>query len=184
MPYKDKARTVANVKKWRQENRERYFETTRVWRLANKEKLNQLATLYREKNRENDRRNKLRWYYRNKGKCDEYRKKNRDKYNEYSRNWAKRNREYLALQRSQYRAKQKELGFDLTYSQWEAIKRAYNFKCAYCGTKPQRLEKDHVIPIAKGGATTSSNIIPSCKHCNRQKSVNEPTKLPALRLFF
>ena len=43
--------------------------------------------------------------------------------------------------------------------------------CAKCG-KPLPLEKttiDHLIPKYRGGTDELSNLIPMCKHCNKQK---------------
>jgi len=41
--------------------------------------------------------------------------------------------------------------------------------CAYCGrSKPTTL--DHVVPKAKGGTTTKSNLIAACGACNLEKS--------------
>lgn len=45
-------------------------------------------------------------------------------------------------------------------------------RCQYCGRSPQdgaRLEIDHVIPLAKGGTSSISNLITACFECNRGK---------------
>jgi len=41
-------------------------------------------------------------------------------------------------------------------------------KCVRCGS-PEKLEFDHIIPVAKGGANTERNIHILCEHCNREK---------------
>lgn len=66
--------------------------------------------------------------------------------------------------------------------QWEAIKVAYGHKCAYCGKRTKKLTIDHVIAIANGGHDAANNVVPACGSCNSAKSVNEPPRLPALRL--
>lgn len=43
-----------------------------------------------------------------------------------------------------------------------------NFECQYCGTK-RDLTIDHVIPRAKGGADTWTNLVTACKKCNAKK---------------
>jgi len=69
---------------------------------------------------------------------------------------------------------------DLTITQWEAIKAAYNQRCAYC-SKRRPLEMDHVIPLVKGGNHTASNIVPACRSCNGRKwSKDAPTFQPML----
>ena len=67
----------------------------------------------------------------------------------------------------------------LTRAEWEAIKMAYKHRCAYCGTKGTQkspLTQDHVIPIKKGGGTTSNNIVPACQSCNSRKHTGPPPK--------
>jgi hypothetical protein len=44
-------------------------------------------------------------------------------------------------------------------------------KCAKCGSR-ERLEFDHIIPVARGGSSTERNIQLLCEECNRSKGVN------------
>lgn len=55
-------------------------------------------------------------------------------------------------------------------SQWWKNRRAHN-RCHYCEREmPAReLTMDHVVPLARGGKTTKSNVVPCCKECNEQK---------------
>ena len=41
-------------------------------------------------------------------------------------------------------------------------------KCVKCGSQ-EKLEFDHIIPIADGGSNTERNIQLLCEQCNRQK---------------
>lgn len=57
---------------------------------------------------------------------------------------------------------------DLTEEQWNETFALFGFKCAYCeGT--ERITRDHIIPLTKGGAYTKNNIIPCCISCNSKK---------------
>lgn len=56
-----------------------------------------------------------------------------------------------------------------TKIEWENLKKEFDYKCVRCGNKPEKLEKDHIIPIYQGGNDTTINIQPLCKKCNCQK---------------
>ncbi len=50
-----------------------------------------------------------------------------------------------------------------------AVWRRDGGKCVECGSK-EKLEYDHIIPIAKGGSNTERNIQLLCEKCNRKKA--------------
>jgi hypothetical protein len=58
---------------------------------------------------------------------------------------------------------------DLTEEQWRERLVEFEHCCAYCGVRGQRLEKDHIIPIARHGSHTKSNVVPACRSCNASK---------------
>lgn len=43
--------------------------------------------------------------------------------------------------------------------------------CHYCGKKvpPEEITMDHVVPLALGGKSEKTNIVPCCKDCNTKK---------------
>lgn len=63
-----------------------------------------------------------------------------------------------------------------TPSQWFEIKQKFKFRCAMCGVPESqtRLEKDHVIPLSKGGSKHWTNVQPLCRKCNAIKSNRTP----------
>ena len=49
---------------------------------------------------------------------------------------------------------------------WERMKANYQNCCSYCGVFSDKLTKDHVVPISRGGADNMGNIVPACFDCN------------------
>lgn len=61
---------------------------------------------------------------------------------------------------------------DLTSDQWGQILASQSRRCAACSTKFSkfvRAERDHIIPLAMGGALTASNVQALCRSCNATK---------------
>ena len=59
-----------------------------------------------------------------------------------------------------------------TPNEWYAKCRAMKWRCAYCERYcvGWMLEKDHVIPISRGGSDGIDNVVVACYPCNRGKS--------------
>lgn len=61
---------------------------------------------------------------------------------------------------------------DLSLEAWKSCMVYFRGCCAYCG-KPEgraaadKLDRDHLVPISKGGKTVKNNVIPACRKCNR-----------------
>lgn len=72
---------------------------------------------------------------------------------------------------------------DLTVAQWQEIKAAFGYRCAYCGRKMKRLAQDHITPLLHNGSHTASNIVPACQSCNSKKHTGPPLK-PVQPLLF
>lgn len=51
--------------------------------------------------------------------------------------------------------------------EWAFILAHHGFRCAYCGRMYESM--DHIIPIANGGGTTFTNVLPACHDCNQKK---------------
>lgn len=58
------------------------------------------------------------------------------------------------------------------HQEWKEVMIYFGGECAYCGCTPkrnQRLTRDHLLAVTKGGSTTQGNIIPACATCNSSK---------------
>jgi hypothetical protein len=59
-----------------------------------------------------------------------------------------------------------------TRIEWIEKFQRMNCVCYYCGEPLtfETVEKDHLTPVCRGGASTIDNIVPACGPCNRMKS--------------
>lgn len=68
------------------------------------------------------------------------------------------------------RAKKKDAPLnDFNANDWEKSLKHFENECAYCGDKTKKIHQDHVVPIARGGSNTLTNIVPACEKCNWSK---------------
>ena len=58
--------------------------------------------------------------------------------------------------------------FWLSRHEWERICLEHDYRCVLCGTPgtSKTLERDHIVPHARGGADAPENIQPLCHECN------------------
>lgn len=63
---------------------------------------------------------------------------------------------------------------DFTAIQWAELVISERGECAYCHKPAAKLVQEHMVPLARGGDHTLSNIAPSCGPCNSRKGVKTP----------
>lgn len=107
-------------------------------------------------------------------KMARYRKRNRATLNEKQKRYYRTHYDIHVRNIERRRARKARVISDLTQIEWEIIKAAYRYRCAYCGKKPKLLTKDHIIPLSKGGGHTANNIAPACRSCNSRKHIGSP----------
>jgi hypothetical protein len=93
----------------------------------------------------------------------------RQKAIEWRQNHPERFKELQRRRNHRRRAKSKENGGMYTESEWENLKRVYNYRCLCCENQLP-LEVDHIVPVMKNGTNDISNIQPLCRSCNAKKS--------------
>ena len=76
---------------------------------------------------------------------------------------------FVCVEAEQVRA-EKAKARALRTSQWWKNLRGRG-ECYYCRKRfhPRELTMDHIVPLVRGGKTTRSNVVPSCKECNNSK---------------
>lgn len=52
---------------------------------------------------------------------------------------------------------------------WRFTQEVFRHGCAYCLRTGERLQRDHVIPLSRGGLDVPTNVVPACASCNAAK---------------
>lgn len=124
---------------------------------ANKQKEEQVRQAYRKENRASILANQKR-----------YREENKEQIAQYNKLYRHDSRVQRDTCEQIRRMRMAELPDVFTFQQWEAAKRHFDNRCAYCG-KQKPLQQEHYTAVSKGGSYTASNIIPACGSCNSSK---------------
>ena len=98
----------------------------------------------------------------------EYCRKNRERRAASRRKYGREHRAELAHAFALFRARSFGAIGSHSLHDWERLRARYGNKCAYCGIRPGA-ERDHVIPLARGGTHFIGNILPVCRGCNSSK---------------
>ncbi len=87
---------------------------------------------------------------------------------------------YRRLASQRRRAQERANGGSFTWAEWLELKALFLYTCPACLLPEPKiaLTIDHVVPIAKGGEHSASNIQPLCLDCNRRKNVTVRRYLP------
>lgn len=87
----------------------------------------------------------------------------------------KRSVERHRLKHSKFISKERVRGFEepqFSLQDWKDTMVHFGGCCAFCG-KPEgraaadKMDRDHLLALSKGGKTRRGNIIPACRKCNR-----------------
>jgi uncharacterized Zn finger protein (UPF0148 family) len=99
-----------------------------------------------------------------------YYKKNREALLLYQRNYRKKNKEKIREADRLRKRIQREDARNFSLRDWHNVLDIYGWKCYYCHKDLDNPEKDHKLPITRGGRATIDNIVPTCHACNCRKN--------------
>ena len=177
MAYKNPADRIAYDRRYYLKHRERSLARDARWRAENYQHMREQDNAAHRRSYEEDpgRRAEYHrlWYLANKGRISDQ-----------HRAYAQTHRTGGSARTARYDERKRHLPMGVSGEQWGAIKAAYGHRCAYCGRKSDRLEREHVTPVVSGGTLTPDNIVPACRSCNASKGTKPPTSIPPLRLLF
>ena len=86
------------------------------------------------------------------------------------------------LKHSKFVSKEKirDAGSAISYelNDWKDAMLFFHGECCYCGVKEGRaraakFDREHLVPLSRGGHVTRQNIVPACRRCNRGRG-NRP----------
>jgi len=161
---KNKENILKQCKEYREENKEHYSKYNKEYRIKNKERIKE----YLREKKEYILKYMRQWRKNNKKHLMKYTRK-------YNKNWRRTEKGKAGQQRGSIKRREREKNIinTLTAGEWLNILKEYKYRCAYCGkefdlfNKPER---DHIVPISKGGNNVKENIAPACRSCNAKKS--------------
>lgn len=84
--------------------------------------------------------------------------------------WTAANGEKRVLYTGRYRARKRGNGGAHTVEEWREKCNLLGHICIYCGHVAKRLERDHKVPLARGGTDDIANVVPACRSCNAAKN--------------
>ena len=149
-----KAEMLAQQKKYRAKDKERWKEYRRLYREQHKSSLKEKAAL---------------WYSRNKQHVHDHYLANYERHLKQNAEWAKKHPEVGKAKAARRRARKGRTGGSFSAIEWISLCKCYGNKCLCCRKKKKPLEADHVIPVSKKGSSNISNIQPLCRSCNAKK---------------
>jgi len=180
--YKNnKANLSIKAKERYYNNREKIIEKTKKYYNEHKEGIRIIKKLYAKNHKEKLTSYRKEYYINNKDdickRVTDHRNNNQEIIKIRKRQFNKDKPGNNTHRSQKYRNKKQGLEATLTISQWDLILKEFNYECAYCETTEkylikqhaERLNKEHFIPLSRGGEFTGNNIIPACKRCNSSK---------------
>lgn len=160
---------------------------TSLWVIEHPERIQEIAIHWRRNHRDRTREHG-RLYRENtpKGILRQRRKRSREQHPERERNYGRHYRQThrerrRELSRRRY-ARQLEVPYTMTASEWSYAQEHFNGCCAYCGhsarlfDRSSTLHQEHFIPITAKNTpgTVPTNIVPACQTCNTSKNDSDP----------
>lgn len=87
----------------------------------------------------------------------------------YARQYLQDNPERMRAIRLRRKGRIRANSYRFTEEDWRRLVLRYRGACAYCGVRAHDLQREHVIPLVRGGTHGVGNIVPACPACNYSK---------------
>ena len=180
-----RAKKLDYAREYRNSHKSEIADWKKTYRLQNLEKLKEKDRKYRAANR--SMLNRLR-QQRYAADPDRYLARNREwaesnveKANAIKRKWVLKNREKASAAGKKWRSNNPAKRAEMKLRRRARIarnpahevsddflQRLYGLPCVACGSE-DNISADHIIPVARGGEHSESNLQPLCGSCNSSK---------------
>lgn len=151
---------------WVEENREKSRQIKSDWAAANPEKVRAAANKFAREDYKNNRAKRC-------AKSREWARANPDLVRAMLARWKAENPEKDREYHMNRRARKKSGGGRVTAKDIVAVVARQKGRCAACGCR-DKLEMDHIMPLALGGSNEKTNIQGLCRPCNMSKHAKHP----------
>lgn len=162
--YKSQEEYKAKSKEYYEQHKSKVLKREQKYKAQNKKEILIKAREYRQQHEEQVKDAQKKCYEQNKEHYQQYKKQYRK---------TQHGKEMIAVANKRRKANKRELVSTFTQNDWIKCKAIFQNCCAYCGTKFDRLQQEHFIPVNAGGTYTKDNIVPSCRRCNLSKHDND-----------
>lgn len=107
------------------------------------------------------------------GRAQERDRARYDRESEHRRAYAARylseNAEKMRAVRRRRKGQIRSEALVFTDRDWHRLVARHRGCCAYCGRRSDDLQREHVVPLCRGGRHSIGNILPACPRCNYSK---------------
>lgn len=163
-------RKQAKDRQYYQEHKQAVKDRVSAWRKANPEKR-------REQARRGGKAARLRDPEKLRKRFRDWAAKNPEKQRERHDEWIAKNPEkHRKIRREagrRYENRKRGAVGEHSLEEWQNLVDSFDGLCAYCGERPGN-ERDHVLPLSRGGSDYVENILPACRSCNASKHDKTP----------
>lgn len=180
--------------KWRAANADKVKAAAKAWRKAHPGKYKEAAAAYHAAHADKIKARHAAWHVANFDKVKErgaryrsanrekviataakYRAENKEKIRAATTLWRSKNLDYLRLVQHRRRARKRGSAGVLSVDLKDKLFKLQKGKCPCCGLALGRnYHLDHIMPLARGGLNTDSNIQLLRAVCNLRKNAKHP----------
>lgn len=183
LSYRCKECNKQQTKKWQEDNRDKYLEAKRAYDAANRTKRLEDKAQYRASHRKEIAAYAVAYREAHRDKLAAYKAAYDDEHREGKAArcaaWQKANPDKVRAASQRHRARKLINGGMHTAGDIQRQGDSQKWKCWWRGPGctidcREKYEVDHLVPLSRGGHNGPSNIVISCRHCNRKKHAKLP----------